>query len=67
LLGAEVRAGEDLLHAEDLHALAPRLLDQVDMLSDVRVSDRIDRFLRTAGMCRLYEAALYDSWHLKKG
>ena len=64
LLGAEVGAGEDLLHAEDLHALAPGLLDQRHVLGDVRLADGVELLGRGAGVGGLDQAALDDSGHV---
>ncbi len=64
LLGAEVRTGEDLLHRQDLHALAPRLLDETQVLLDVRLADRVDLLLGGAGVRRLDQSALHHSGHV---
>src|SRR5687767_6808861 len=63
LLGTEIRTGENLLHAEDLNALAGRLLYERDMLGDIRLSDRLERFIGAARVRGLDEAALHYIRH----
>jgi hypothetical protein len=63
LLGTEVRAGEDLLHAQDLNPLATGLLDEAHVLREVRLADGLELLGGTAGVDGLNEAALYDAWH----
>src|SRR6185503_20058590 len=63
LLGAEVRTCEDLLHAEDLDALARGLLDEAHVLGEVRFADGLELLGRAAGVGGLNEAALYDARH----
>src|SRR6476661_826514 len=63
LLGAEVRAGEDLLHAQDLDALASGLLDEAHVFREVRFADGLELLGGAAGVAGLDQTALYDSWH----
>src|SRR5687768_6374272 len=64
LLGAEVRAGEDLLHAEELHAFLPRTLDQRHVLGNVRLADGLERFSGAAGVRGLNETGFDETRHL---
>src|SRR4051812_12496455 len=63
LLGAEVRTGEDLLHADDLYALLPRLVEKFEMLLDVGVAYFFEWRVRWASMTCLDQTALYDTSH----
>src|SRR5438270_10544889 len=64
LFGAEVGSGEDLLHAEDLHAFLARLIDVLQRPLDLRVADRFDALV---GRCRergLDQTGFDDSGHV---
>jgi len=63
LLGAKIRAGEDFLHAQNLHALGGGLFDQRQGLVDVGFADDGDRFIRRTGHRGLDQSALDDSRH----
>src|SRR5436190_1496504 len=63
LLGTEVRAGEDLLHADDLHTLLAGLIEKFQVLLDVGFADRLQRLVRRARMSSLNQSALYDTRH----
>ena len=63
LLGAEVRAVEDLLHAEDLHALRGGVFNQLQVLLDVEPLYLFDGRVRGRGVCRLYESAFDCARH----
>src|SRR5688500_5306337 len=65
LLGAEVRPGEDLLHADNLHALAPRLVEQLQVLLDIRFADFLQRLVGRARVGRLNQAGLHYTRHLR--
>src|SRR5688500_4416009 len=67
LLGAEVRTGEDLLHAEDLNALAPCLLDELQVLVDVGFTNGLDRLISATGVRRLDEPAFDEAGHVING
>src|SRR5207247_5441376 len=56
-------AGEDLLHAEHLHALLARLVDVLDRALDLRVSDFLDALIDAGGQRGLDESAFHDSGH----
>src|ERR1043166_2254511 len=63
LLGAEVRSGEDLLHAEELDAFLPGLLDQLDVLRDVGLADRVELLVGGAGVRGLNQSGFDDARH----
>src|SRR5690606_13002584 len=65
LAGAEVGPVEDLLEAEELHALLAGLLDHREVLFDHRVAHLLDRsVLLVEGVGHLNEAADYLSRHV---
>src|SRR5262245_20027754 len=57
LLCAEVRARKDLLHAENLDALARGFGDQLEMLLDRLTLDRFERRIRRRSASRLNQSA----------
>ena len=63
LLGAEVRTGEDLLHAEHLHAFPAGLIDVLQRPLDLRVADGLERIRDVRGEGGLNEAGFHDSRH----
>src|SRR6266550_6918007 len=63
LLGAEIRPRENLLHAHYLHTLASGLLEQLQMLLDVRFANLCERLIGRARVRRLNQATLNDTGH----
>jgi hypothetical protein len=63
LLGAEIRACEDFLHAEDLHTGGARAFDQLDVLRRIRLADDLERFICAAGVRGLDQSDFDVAWH----
>src|ERR1043165_6398380 len=63
LLGAEVRTGEDLLHAEHLHAFLAGLIDVLERALDLGVANGLDRLAAVGREGGLDQTALHDSGH----
>ena len=63
LLGTEIRTGEDLLHAEHLHAFPSGLIDVLQRAFDLRIANLLDVFFHVGGKRGLNESAFHDSGH----
>src|SRR3954454_16554088 len=63
LLGAEIRAGENLLHAQHLNARGAGLVDVLESALGLRLANGVERFARVASKGRLDQTASDDSGH----
>jgi hypothetical protein len=63
LFGAEIRRGEDLLHAQNLHTLFGRRFDHAEMFLDVDPLDLFDRRVSWRGVLRLNQTAFDCALH----
>src|ERR1035438_8336039 len=63
LLGAEIRAVEKFLQAEDLHFFFGGLLDQLEVLVDHRLLDLRQRTVGAAGVARLNQTTAHIAGH----
>src|ERR1051325_3762270 len=63
LLGAEVRPGEDLLEADDLHTFLCSLLDVLQRALGLRFADLVDRLARIDRECGLNQTCFDDAGH----
>src|SRR3954452_20802363 len=63
LLGAEIRAGENLLHAQHLNARGAGLVDVLERALGLRLANGVERFARVASKGRLDQTTSDDSGH----
>src|SRR4029077_9222303 len=63
LLGAEIWAGENLLHTDHLYALLAGLIDVLQRALDLRLADGLDALVGLRGELGLDQSAFHDSGH----
>src|SRR3954454_21815242 len=63
LLGAEVRTGEDFLHADHLHAFLTGLIDVLEGALELRVANGLEALVGARGERGLDQAGFHDTGH----
>jgi hypothetical protein len=64
LFGAEIRRGENFLHAKNLHALFGGVFDEPQVFLDIGALDLFDGRVGRRGVRRLDESAFNCAWHI---